>query len=336
MYAQRGHGKRSSFYSDFTFGCWRAANSEDAEGKRELAPVGKAYIGFTDAELRWLDEFGRDNTPNQFGPVREVTQAWCWKWLSRHPASSRHKSGVAMRFPQDRPHPDRQAGRRSRYRRRPPAALAVTGPQHHYPLDMIDPFGRPISYLRVSVTDRCDFRCVYCMSEDMTFLPKRTSSPSRSWTGSARPSSAGASRSCASPAASRWCAANVMRLMSESLGAAASDSGGLQELTLTTNGTQLRQVRQNPRPRGVRRSTSRIDTLTPPSSPNDPLGRPRQDPARPLRRQGGRAGTIKINAVAMNGVNDMEFDELIQFSHGRGMDLVLIEVMPMGEIGVAG
>ncbi len=68
MYAQRGHGKRSSFYSDFTFGCWR----ETADGKRELAPVGKAYFGFTDEELRWLDKWVRDHTTNRFGPVREV------------------------------------------------------------------------------------------------------------------------------------------------------------------------------------------------------------------------------------------------------------------------
>ena len=72
MYAQRGHGKRSSFYSDFTFGCWRAASSGTAEGKRELAPVGKAYFGFTDEELRWLDKWVRDHTTNCFGPVREV------------------------------------------------------------------------------------------------------------------------------------------------------------------------------------------------------------------------------------------------------------------------
>ncbi|HYC64003.1 MAG TPA: cisplatin damage response ATP-dependent DNA ligase, partial [Reyranellaceae bacterium] len=69
MYAQRGHGKRSSFYSDFTFGCWR-----EVDGKRELAPVGKAYFGFTDEELRWLDKWVRDHTTNRFGPVREVAQ----------------------------------------------------------------------------------------------------------------------------------------------------------------------------------------------------------------------------------------------------------------------
>ena len=95
MYAQRGHGKRSSFYSDFTFGCWR-----DVEGKRELAPVGKAYFGFTDEELRWLDKWVRDHTTNRFGPVREVEQKLvleiAFDGIAR---STRHKSGVAMRFP---------------------------------------------------------------------------------------------------------------------------------------------------------------------------------------------------------------------------------------------
>ena len=96
MYAQRGHGKRSSFYSDFTFGCWRTS----AEGRRELAPVGKAYFGFTDEELRWLDKWVRDHTTNRFGPVREVSHELvleiAFDGIAR---STRHKSGVAMRFP---------------------------------------------------------------------------------------------------------------------------------------------------------------------------------------------------------------------------------------------
>jgi DNA ligase-1 len=95
MYAQRGHGKRSSFYSDYTFGCWR-----EMEGKRALAPVGKAYFGFTDEELRWLDKWVRDHTTNRFGPVREVEHKLvleiAFDGIGR---STRHKSGVAMRFP---------------------------------------------------------------------------------------------------------------------------------------------------------------------------------------------------------------------------------------------
>ncbi|WP_156256873.1 cisplatin damage response ATP-dependent DNA ligase, partial [Sandarakinorhabdus oryzae] len=92
MYAQRGHGKRSSLYSDFTFGCW----TDDGQ----LLPVGKAYSGFTDAELALLDKFVRANTLQKFGPVREVEKSLVLEvaFDSIH-ASTRHKSGLAMRFP---------------------------------------------------------------------------------------------------------------------------------------------------------------------------------------------------------------------------------------------
>ncbi len=99
MYAQRGHGKRSSYYSDFTFGVW----TEGPQGEM-LVPVGKAYFGFTDAELEVLDKFVRDNTVERFGPVRSVRAEpgfgfvleVAFEGINR---SSRHKSGVAMRFP---------------------------------------------------------------------------------------------------------------------------------------------------------------------------------------------------------------------------------------------
>ena len=100
MYAQRGHGKRSSFYSDYTFGVWRPAE----DGGEELVPVGKAYFGFTDEELKKIDAFVRKNTLNRFGPVREVVHdatgglvlEIAFEGLNRSP---RHKSGLAMRFP---------------------------------------------------------------------------------------------------------------------------------------------------------------------------------------------------------------------------------------------
>ena len=108
MYAQRGSGKRSSFYSDYTFGCW----TEDGE----LVPVGKAYSGFSDSELKWLDKFVRQNTLNRFGPVREVEKSLVLEvaFDSIH-ESKRHKSGIAMRFP-----------RIARLRRDKPAAEADT------------------------------------------------------------------------------------------------------------------------------------------------------------------------------------------------------------------
>jgi DNA ligase 1 len=99
MYAQRGHGKRSSYYSDYTFGVWT-----DVDGDEQLVPVGKAYFGFTDEELLQIDRFVRRNTTEKFGPVRHVVHEpdqglvleVAFEGLAR---SSRHKSGVAMRFP---------------------------------------------------------------------------------------------------------------------------------------------------------------------------------------------------------------------------------------------
>jgi DNA ligase-1 len=96
MYAQRGSGKRSSYYSDYTFGCWTGDPSLGAE----LLPVGKAYFGFTDEELRWLDRWIRGHTVERFGPVRVVERALVLEvaFDSIH-LSTRHKSGLAMRFP---------------------------------------------------------------------------------------------------------------------------------------------------------------------------------------------------------------------------------------------
>ncbi|HEX7711615.1 MAG TPA: cisplatin damage response ATP-dependent DNA ligase [Sphingomonadaceae bacterium] len=96
MYAQRGSGKRSSFYSDYTFGCWDG----DPDAGAELLPVGKAYFGFSDEELKWLDRYVRNHTVNRFGPVRETDRTLVFEvaFDSVH-ASKRHKSGVAMRFP---------------------------------------------------------------------------------------------------------------------------------------------------------------------------------------------------------------------------------------------
>jgi DNA ligase-1 len=110
MYAQRGRGKRSSTYSDYTFGLWRP----DGAGGEELVPIGKAYSGYTDAELLWLDRWIRNNTVARFGPVREVEKALVLEVefdAAQH--STRHKSGVALRFP-----------RIARLRRDKPAAEA--------------------------------------------------------------------------------------------------------------------------------------------------------------------------------------------------------------------
>src|ERR1700761_3313311 len=196
---------------------------------------------------------------------------------------------------------------------------------------MIDPFSRTISYLRVSVTDRCDFRCVYCMAEDMTFLPKQDvlslEELERLCSAFVRRGVRKLRLTGGEPLVRR----NVMSLF-RGLGKHL-DSGALDELTLTTNGSQLAKYAKDLAAVGVKRVNVSMDTL---------------DPAkfRELTRWGDldqgmrgldaaqQAGLhIKINAVALRGVNDGEFEELIRWSHGRGMDLVFIEVMPMGEIG---
>jgi cyclic pyranopterin phosphate synthase len=195
---------------------------------------------------------------------------------------------------------------------------------------MIDPFGRAITYLRVSVTDRCDFRCVYCMAEDMTFLPKRDVLSLEELD---RLCSAFIDkgvrrlRLTGGEPLVRRDIMTLIRSLSRHLG-----SGALDELTLTTNGSQLAKYAAELADAGVERINVSLDTL---------------DPARfkAITRWGDlgkvlggidaaqAAGLkVKINAVALKGVNEDEIDDLIRFSHGSGMDLTLIETMPLGEI----
>jgi cyclic pyranopterin phosphate synthase len=197
---------------------------------------------------------------------------------------------------------------------------------------MVDPFGRRISYLRVSVTDRCDFRCVYCMAEDMTFLPKADLLTLEELDRLCSVFIAKGVRKLRLTGGEPLVRRNVMSLI-RSLSRHLK-SGALDELTLTTNGSQLARFAPELAECGVRRLNVSLDTL---------------DAAkfREITRWGDldkvlagidaaqTAGIhIKINAVALKGVNDEEFPALIDWAHGRGMDLTLIEVMPMGEIGV--
>ncbi|MBN9058317.1 MAG: GTP 3',8-cyclase MoaA, partial [Rhizobiales bacterium] len=195
---------------------------------------------------------------------------------------------------------------------------------------MVDPFGRSITYLRVSVTDRCDFRCVYCMAEDMTFLPKRDVLSLEELDRLCSAFIAKGVRRLRLTGGEPLVRRNIMSLV-RSLGRHL-DSGHLDELTLTTNGSQLSRFAGELADAGVRRINVSIDTL---------------DPARfrQITRWGDldkvmagldaaqAAGLkVKLNAVALKGVNEHEIDDLIRFAHGRGMDLTLIETMPLGEI----
>ncbi len=196
---------------------------------------------------------------------------------------------------------------------------------------LIDPFGRAIEYLRVSVTDRCDFRCVYCMTEHMTFLPKKDL--------------------LSLEELDRLCAAFIRRGVKKlritggeplvrrnilwlfrALGRHL-ETGALEELTLTTNGSQLEKYAVDLYGAGVRRINVSLDTL-------DPIK------FRAVTRWGDLATvlrgvdaaeaagiSVKFNAVALKGINEDEIEDLIRFAHGRGADLTLIETMPLGDIG---
>src|SRR5690348_8352962 len=196
---------------------------------------------------------------------------------------------------------------------------------------LIDPFGRAISYLRVSVTDRCDFRCVYCMAENMSFLPKPEILSLEELVRLCSAFVARGVRKLRLTGGEPLVRRGIMTLV-QSL-ARHLDSGELDELTLTTNGSQLEKYARDLRAAGVERINVSLDTLDP-------------EKFRAITRWGSldkvlggidaaqAAGLqIKINAVALKGVNDDEFPKLIEWAHGRGMDLTLIEVMPLGEIG---
>jgi len=195
---------------------------------------------------------------------------------------------------------------------------------------LIDPFQRAITYLRVSVTDRCDFRCVYCMSEHMSFLPK---ADLLSLEELDRLCSAFVSRGVrklrltgGEPLVRRGIMTLVASLSRH------LESGALDELTITTNGSQLEKYADELKAYGVARINVSLDTLDP-------------DKFRSITRWGelGKvmagidaalaAGLkIKINAVALKGVNEDELGDLLAWAHGRGMDLTVIEVMPLGDI----
>jgi len=195
---------------------------------------------------------------------------------------------------------------------------------------MIDPFGRSITYLRVSVTDRCDFRCVYCMAENPVFLPKADilglEEIERLCAAFMRKGVERIRITGGEPLVRRGVIA-LFEKLGFWLGA-----GGLKELTLTTNGSQLPQFAAKLKAAGVQRINVSLDSLDP-------------GKFRAITRWGElnkvlkgidaalEAGLkVKINTVALKGVNEDEIPALIAWAHARGMDLALIETMPMGGI----
>ena len=196
---------------------------------------------------------------------------------------------------------------------------------------LVDRYGRHISYLRISVTDRCDFRCVYCMAEDMTFLPKKDVLSFEEIETIAGAFIARGTTKIRLTGGEPLVRRDIMDLVA-TLGR--SIGNGLEELTLTTNGSQLRKHAQGLADAGMRRVNVSLDTLD-------------AERFRAITRR-GRIGdvldgidaaqaaglAIKINMVAMRGVNDDEIEPMMAWAHGRGMGLTLIEGMPLGEVSI--
>ncbi|MGU9980291.1 GTP 3',8-cyclase MoaA [Phreatobacter sp. HK31-P] len=196
---------------------------------------------------------------------------------------------------------------------------------------LVDSFGRAITYLRLSVTDRCDLRCFYCMSERPEFLPKRDLLTLEELDRLASAFIARGVRKLRITGGEPLVRRGVVDLMHE-LGRHLA-TGALDELTLTTNGSQLVHHAAALARAGVRRVNVSLDTLN-------------ADRFVAITRRGRLTDTlagieaardaglaVKINAVALAGVNDDEFHRLVEFGHGRGMDVTFIEVMPIGETG---
>src|SRR6202142_4555632 len=196
---------------------------------------------------------------------------------------------------------------------------------------MIDPFGRTISYLRFSVTDRCDFRCVYCMAEDMTFLPKADILTREELDRLCSAFVRRGVRKLRLTGGEPLVRKNVMGLV-RSLSRHLA-SGAMDELTLTTNGSQLARYAGELADCGVGRVNVSIDTLD--AKKFTAITRwGRLDQVFEGLDAAKKAGlAVKINAVALKGINEHEFDGLIEWCGKEGFDLTLIEVMPMGDIG---
>ena len=195
---------------------------------------------------------------------------------------------------------------------------------------MIDPFGRTITYLRVSVTDRCDFRCVYCMAEDMTFLPKAEvlslEELDRLCSAFVRKGVRKLRLTGGEPLVRR----NVMSLVRNLSRHLAS--GALDELTLTTNGSQLPKYARELKAAGVKRINVSVDSLVPAKFEKITRWGKLEKVLEGVYAAKDAGLQVKINTVALKDVNENEFDDLIAWCGREGFDLTFIETMPMGEI----
>ena len=196
---------------------------------------------------------------------------------------------------------------------------------------MIDPFGRDISYLRVSVTDRCDFRCTYCMSEDMTFLPKKdvlSLEELERLCGVFVKLGVKKLRLTGGEPLVRKNIMSLIRNLGQHL-----DTGDLEELTLTTNGTQLHKYAEELFDCGVKRVNVSIDTLDPEKFTEITRWGKLENVLRGIEAAADSGLKIKLNTVALRGTNDNELPNMVRWAGEQGFDITIIEVMPMGDIG---
>ncbi len=196
--------------------------------------------------------------------------------------------------------------------------------------NLVDPFGRHVSYLRVSVTDRCDFRCTYCMAENMTFLPKKDllslEELDRLCTAFVELGVKKIRLTGGEPLVRK----GIMSLV-ESLSRHLK-SGAMEELTLTTNGSQLAKYASELAGHGVKRINVSVDTLDDAKFRQITRWGDLSKVKEGLAAAKAAGLSIKLNAVALKDLNEHEIPEMIRWAHGEGMDLTLIETMPLGDI----
>ena len=197
-------------------------------------------------------------------------------------------------------------------------------------MSVVDPYGRAITYLRVSVTDRCDFRCVYCMAEDMTFLPKRDLLTLEELDRLCSVFVGLGVRKLRITGGEPLVRKGIMTLFN-SLGRHL-DTGALDELTLTSNGSQLDRFAKDLYASGVRRINVSLDTLNPERFAQITRWGKLDQVMRGLDAADAAGLKVKINTVALRGITDEEVHDLIQWCGARGYDLSFIETMPMGDI----
>ena len=196
---------------------------------------------------------------------------------------------------------------------------------------LVDPFGRKIDYLRISVTDRCNFRCVYCMGKDAKFLPKKDLLSLAEMDRLCQAFISRGVRKLRLTGGEPLMRKNVLSLV-QSL-SRHLDSGALDEIAMTTNGSLLAPFARDLHAAGIRRINISLDTLDPDSFASITRRGDFKSAMQGVEEAQKAGIAIKLNMVAMRGINDHEIEDMMRFAHERSMDLTFIETMPLGALG---